>query len=217
MSREQILKNMAKSVIDGEIELAQSLLQQALDEDIDPNVCINEGFKPGLDEIGRGFDSGEYFLPDLILAGKIMEAVVNLLKEKSNIDVSTGESMGKVVIATVEGDLHSIGKQLVSMMLSLNGFEVVDIGQNIPTATIVEKVKEEKPVILGLSALLSTTTGAQKDVIDSLNQAGIRDTVKVLVGGAVVSREWADEIGADGYAEDANSTVREAKRVLGIN
>jgi len=207
---------MAKSVIDGEIDTATDLMSSALADGINPGECINKGFKPGLDEIGKGFETGFYFLPDLVLAGKVMQAVVDLLANGSGNNFEAPESIGTVMLATVTGDLHSIGKQLVGMMLSVNGFNVIDLGVDVPTAFIVSQIKEKNPDILGLSSLLSTTTTAQRDVIETLKEEGIRDNVKVMVGGAVVSREWSNEIGADGYAEDANAAVHVAKKVMGI-
>jgi len=217
MSDKTIFQGMSQSVVDGEIEVAKDLMRQALAEGINPNECIDKGFKPGLDIIGAGFESGEYFLPDLVLAGKIMQVVVDILENESKEGLDAQKSLGDVMLVTVAGDLHSIGKQLVGMMLSLNGFRVTDLGIDVPTATIVERVKEEKPEILGLSSLLSTTTACQKEVIEALQKEGIRDRVKVLIGGAVVSNEWAQQIGADGYAEDANAAVVVAKEVMDIS
>jgi len=165
----------------------------------------------------RAHSRGEYFLPDLVLAGKIMQVVVDILENESKEGLDAQKSLGDVMLVTVAGDLHSIGKQLVGMMLSLNGFRVTDLGIDVPTATILERVKEDKPEILGLSSLLSTTTACQKEVIEALQKEGIRDRVKVLIGGAVVSNEWAQQIGADGYAEDANAAVVVAKEVMGIS
>ena len=127
------------------------------------------------------------------------------------------ETLGKVILATVEGDVHTIGKDLVALMLSLNGFQVLNIGHDVPTATIVERVVEERPDIVGLSALLTTTTQAQADVVAALEEAGLRDRVKVLIGGAASSQEWAAQIGADGYAEDAAAAVLKAKQALGVD
>lgn len=216
MSRKELFQNMAKSVIDGEIGTATDLMNEALADGINPGECINKGFRSGLDEIGKGFETGFYFLPDLVLAGKVMQAVVDLLADGSENDFEAPESLGTVMLATVTGDLHSIGKQLVGMMLSVNGFKVIDLGVDVPTASIVSNVKEINPDVLGLSSLLSTTTAAQRDVIETLKEEGIRDNVKVMVGGAVVSREWSNEIGADGYAEDANAAVHVVKEVMGI-
>ena len=145
-----------------------------------------------------------------------MQVVVEILENESKEDMDTQGNLGEVMLATVAGDLHSIGKQLVGMMLSLNGFRVTDLGIDVPTSTIVDRVKGEKPDIIGLSSLLSTTTSYQKEIIEALEKEGIRDSVKVLVGGAVVSKEWALQIGADGYAEDANAAVTVAKEVMGL-
>ncbi len=216
MSRETLLQNMAQTVIDGDSDAATQLLKEALGAGLDPHDCINQGFKPGLDQIGDGFESGEYFLPDLMMAGKVMESAVAMLEESVQGDLKLQNSVGKVLLATVAGDLHNIGKNLVGMMLKLNGFEVLDLGIDVPTATIVERVKEENPDLLGMSALLSTTTQLQKDVIEELEELGIRKNVKVLIGGAACSEQWADQIGADGYAKDAAAAVGKAKEVLGI-
>ncbi|MBL7163508.1 MAG: corrinoid protein [Anaerolineales bacterium] len=216
MSKESLFSNMAQTILDGDIETAQKLAQQSLDESINPLETINKGYKTGLDEIGRGFETGEYYLPDLVLAGKTMEAAVVVLEPALEEVAGKQDFLGKVLLATVAGDVHSIGKDLVALMLSLNGFEVVNIGHNVPTPTIVEQTKLEKPDIIGLSALLTTTTQAQRDVIVALEEAGIRGQVKVLIGGAATSNEWAQQIKADGYAEDAQAAVRKAKAVLGI-
>ena len=216
MPQKLLFQNMAKSVIDGEIDTATNLMNKALTAGINPGECINKGFKPGLDEIGKGFETEFYFLPDLVLAGKVMQAVVDLLADGADNDFELPQSLGTVMLATVTGDLHSIGKQLVGMMLSVNGFKVIDLGVNVPAAVIVSQIKEKNPDILGLSSLLSTTTTAQRDAIETLKAEGLRDNVKILVGGAVVSREWSIEIGADGYAEDANAAVQVAKEVMGI-
>jgi len=216
MSKETLFKNMAQTILDGDIETAKNLAKQALDEKHDPLEVINSGYKPGLDEIGCGFETGEYFLPDLVLAGKTMEAAVAVLEPALNKVAEKQEFLGKVLLATVAGDMHTIGKDLVALMLTLNGFDVVNIGHNVPTPEIIEQTKIEKPDIIGLSALLTTTTQAQRDVILALKEAGMRGDLKVLIGGAATSIEWAQQIEADGYAEDAQAAVRKAKAVLGI-
>jgi len=216
MSTETLFKNMAQTILDGDIEAAKKLSQQALDENLNPLEVINSGFKPGLNEIGSGFETGEYFLPDLVLAGKTMETAVAVMEPALKKIAEKQVFLGKVLLATVAGDMHTIGKDLVALMLSLNGFDVVNIGHNVPTLEIVHKIKIEEPDIIGLSALLTTTTQAQRDVIVALEEAGIRQNVKVLIGGAATSTEWAQQIEADGYAEDAQAAVRKAKAVLGI-
>jgi len=214
MTQNDLLQRMTQSVIDGDPEAAEGLARQSLAEGMDPLLAIQQGYKLGLDQIGRGFEQGEFFLPDLVLAGKAMQAAVRVLEpEMKSTTPSTG-SAGRVLLATVEGDVHTIGKDLVGLMLSLNGFEVLNLGHDIPTATIIESAMAKKPHIVGLSALLTTTTQAQKDVIEALEDVGLRSGVKVLVGGAATSAEWAAQIGADGYGEDASAAVRKAKEVL---
>jgi corrinoid protein of di/trimethylamine methyltransferase len=217
MTDETLFERMAQTILDGDVEAAKTLAQQALSEGIDPLICINQGFKVGLDEIGRGFEEGEYFLPDLVLAGKTMEAAVAILEPALQEGSAGIETLGKVMLATVEGDVHTIGKDLVALMLSLNGFEVLNIGHDVPTTTILDRTMQEQPDIVGLSALLTTTTQAQRDIIEGLEDMGMREKVKVLIGGAATSQEWAAQIGADGYAEDATAAVAKAKQVLGIN
>jgi corrinoid protein of di/trimethylamine methyltransferase len=205
---------MAQSIVDGEVELAVELARRSLAEGTDPSESLRLGYQAGLAEIGRGFEAGEYFLPDLVLAGKAMEAAVQTLKPALEAGAAPLGSQGKVILATVEGDLHTIGKDLVGLMLGLNGFEVVDLGADVPTAQILERVRGEKPRIVALSCLLTTTINAQRDAILGLEELGIRDSVKVLVGGAATTAEWAQAIAADGYAADAAAAVHKAREVL---
>ncbi len=216
MSNEATFQQMAQTILDGDVGMAEQLARQSLADGLDPLESINQGFRSGLNEIGLGFDTGEYYLPDLVMAGKTMEAAVAILEPAIKQGSAAPESLGKVILATVEGDVHTIGKDLVALMLSLGGFGVLNIGHDVPTATIIARAREEKPDIVGLSALLTTTTQAQVDVIEGLEEAGIRDTIKVLIGGAATSSEWAKQIGADGYAEDAAAAVRKAREVLEI-
>jgi trimethylamine corrinoid protein len=211
-----LFDEMAKSVVDGDPERAAVLARRALSEGIDPLKSIQQGFKAGLDEIGQGFEQGEYFLPDLVLAGKAMEAAVTALEPGLARGATLMGSKGKVLLATVAGDLHTIGKDLVGLMLRVNGFEVIDLGCDVATASILEHVKEERPSIVGLSCLLTAALHAQREVVQGLEESGIRRTVKVLVGGAATTGEWAELIGADGYASDAAAAVRQAKQVLDV-
>jgi corrinoid protein of di/trimethylamine methyltransferase len=215
MSKEELFQRMAQSIVAGDVDLAVALAQQSLTEGIDAADSVNQGYRAGLDEIGRGFETHEYFLPDLVLAGKAMEAAVQVLKPALAAGATSIGGRGKVVLATVEGDLHTIGKDLVGLMLSLNGFEVVDLGCDVPTAVVLERVREEKPAIVGLSCLLTAAIGAQRNVILGLEEMGVRESVKVLVGGAATTREWAHAIGADGYAADAAAAASAAREVLG--
>jgi corrinoid protein of di/trimethylamine methyltransferase len=211
---EEILGQLAQAVIDGEPEDAEELARKALEQGIDPLVCINEGLTPGMDRVGELFASGEYYLPDLIIGGDAMKAALQVL-EPALTGGQERKILGRVVLGTVEGDLHEIGKTLVGTMLTANGFQVTDIGIDKPAADFVSAVKETGATLLGASALLTTTMLHQKEVIEALREAGLRETVRVMVGGAPVTESWAEQIGADGYAEDAIAAVALAKKLLG--
>ena len=210
---QKIYDKLAQAVIDGEPEDAEEVAQQALDQGLDPLVCINKGLSPGIDRVGELFASGEYYLPDLIIGGDAMKAALSILEPA----LSGGQErkvLGQVVLGTVEGDLHEIGKTLVGTMLTANGFLVTDIGVDKTAAEFVEAVKESGATLVGASALLTTTMLHQKEVIEALKEAGLRDQVKVLVGGAPITESWAEEIGADGYADDAIGAVAVAKKLV---
>ena len=165
--------------------------------------------------VGEKFQSGEYFLPHLIIAASGMQQAMELLEPELQARQETVERAGTVVIGSVAGDIHEIGKSLVGTMMAANGFQVYDIGVDVPTETFVAKVQETSADILGLSALLTTTMTVQREVIEALEEAGIRDQVKVIIGGAPVNQEWADTIGADGYAEDAVGAIELVNRLTG--
>jgi trimethylamine corrinoid protein len=212
---EELFQAMAQSVIDGEDEDAANLARQVIDQGLDPLEAINKGFVTGLDEVGAQYGCGEMFLPDLVLAAEAMKAAMAVLEPELARRGAARQSLGTVVIGTVEGDIHDIGKTLVATMLSASGFKVYDLGVNVPLQTFVDKAGEVQANIIGLSALLTTTMVKQKTLIESLEEAGLRDRIKVLVGGAPVTRSWADEIGADGYSEDAIGAVGVAKQLMG--
>jgi len=177
--------------------------------DILNNACI-----AAMREVGRLFEEGEKFVPEMLISARAMKAGVNLLKPHlTQEDISV---VGKVVVGTVRGDLHDIGKNLVHMMLEGTGFEVVDLGTDVAPEKFVGAVQEHEPDIVGMSALLTTTMPAMKTTIEALSEAGLRDRVKVLIGGAPVTQGFADEIGADGFAPDASSATRKAKELLGV-
>ena len=214
MSKEELIAKLAQAVIDGEPEDAEELAQQALDQGLDPLECINEGLTKGIDRVGVLFAEGEYFLPDLIIGGEAMKSALAIL-EPALAENQEREVAGRVVLGTVKGDLHEIGKTLVGTMLTANGFQVTDIGIDKPASEFVAAVKETNATLVGASALLTTTIPEQQKIIEALVEAGLRDQVKVMVGGAPVTQAWADKIGADGYAEDAIAAVAVAKRLVG--
>ena len=212
-SKEEIFSKLAQAVIDGEPEDAEELARQALDQGLDPLTCINEGLTPGINRVGELFASGEYFLPDLVIGGEAMKAALAILEPALAGDQER-EVLGRVVLGTVEGDLHEIGKTLVGTMLTANGFVVTDIGTNKPAADFVAAVKEANATLVGASALLTTTMPEQQKIIEALEEAGLRGQVKVMVGGAPVTQSWAEKIDADGYAEDAIAAVALAKQLV---
>jgi corrinoid protein of di/trimethylamine methyltransferase len=211
---EELFAMLAQAVVDGEPEDAEDLARQALAQGLDPLDCINRGLTPGIDRVGELFASGEYFLPDLIIGGDAMKAALDVL-EPALAGGQERKILGKIVLGTVEGDLHEIGKTLVGTMLTANGFKVTDIGVDKPAAEFVAAVKETGATLVGASALLTTTMLHQQEVIEALKEAGLRDRVKVMIGGAPITESWAQKIGADGYAEDAISAVALAKKLIG--
>jgi corrinoid protein of di/trimethylamine methyltransferase len=211
----EIFNQLATSLIEGDPDATFDLTKKAIESGLEPMSIIREGLMPGMNIVGEKFASGEYFLPDLIIAADGMQKAMELLEPELMARNQAIESAGTVVLGTVKGDIHEIGKSLVGTMLSANGFKVHDLGVDVPTDTFIGKVQEIKADILGLSALLTTTMTVQREIIQALLEAGIRNQVKVLVGGAPVTRSWADEIGADGYAEDAMGAVQAARHLMG--
>ena len=181
---------------------------------VDPLAAINEGYVKGLDYVGEEFGCGEMFLPDLVLAAEAMKTAVAILEPELAKRGAGREVLGTAVVGTVEGDIHDIGKTLVATMLSASGFKVYDMGVNVAPAAFAAKAREVGANMVGLSALLTTTMVRQRDVIEALDDMGLRGQVKVMVGGAPVTKEWAKEIGADGYSEDAIGAVALAKQLV---
>jgi corrinoid protein of di/trimethylamine methyltransferase len=210
----ELLVHLTSAVVDGEPEQAGELAQQALAAGFEPLSIIDEALVPGMRIVGEKFECGDYFLPNLIFSANSMQEAMKYLEPELAKRQQQLASAGRVVIGTVQGDIHEIGKSLVGTMLSANGFQVFDLGVDVPPETFVAKVRETGANLVGLSALLTTTMSAQADIIQALTAAGLRQQVKVMVGGAPVTRSWAKEIGADGYAEDAISAVDEAKKLV---
>jgi len=211
---QEIFTQLAQSLIDGDPDATVELTKKALADGVEPMAIIREGLMPGMNVVGEKFACGEYYLPDLIIAADGMQQAMALLEPELRLRNQEVESAGTMVLGTVKGDIHEIGKSLVGTMLSANGFKVYDLGVDVPTEQFVAKVKETGANLVGLSALLTTTMTVQKQVIEALKGAGLREQVKVMVGGAPVTRSWAEEIGADGYAEDAMGAVGLARQLV---
>jgi len=212
---EALFAAMRQSIIDGDPEQVERLARESLALGIDPLEAINRGFVEGVNHVGEQFGLGEMFLPDLVMGGEAMKAAVAILEPEMKRRGSQRDSLGTVVLGTVKGDIHEIGKTLVMTMLSASGFQVHDLGVDVPVERFVAKVREVRADIVGLSALLTTTMPGQRQVVEALTREGLRAQVKVMVGGAPVSHAWAREIGADGYGEDAMAAVALAKRLVG--
>jgi len=214
LGEKEILEEISQTVVEGDAEKTVDLVKKALEQKIDPLKILEEGLAKGVRYVGDAFGRREMFLTDLAMAGEAMKAGTEVVTPH----LLAGEAVakkGKLLIATVEGDIHDIGKSIVATMLAASGFEVVDLGIDIPSSVIVQKVGEIKPDILGLSALMTTTKPKQREVVEELKKAGLRDKVKVILGGAPITPEWTEEAGADGYGRDAVHAVEVAKRLLG--
>ena len=208
------LKQITASLVDSDPDATAELTRQAIGAGMEPMTIIDGGLVPGMDIVGEKFRTGEYFLPHLIIAAGGMKQSMELLEPELQRRGEKAQTLGTAVIGTVKGDIHEIGKSLVATMIAANGFQVHDLGVDVPTEAFIAKVKETGANLLGLSALLTTTMTAQREVIEALEEAGIRDQVKVMVGGAPVSQEWVKTIGADGYAEDAVGAVELCKELV---
>jgi 5-methyltetrahydrofolate--homocysteine methyltransferase len=206
------IEGIYKAVMAGDADTAATLVQSGLDEGLAPGEILNKGCIAAMGEVGRLFEDGEMFVPEMLIAARAMQAGMNILKPH----LAEGEivSAGTAVLGTVAGDLHDIGKNLVGMMMEGSGFEIVDLGTDVKPDAFVAAVKEHNPDLIGMSALLTTTMPAMTATIEALTEAGLRDEVKIIVGGAPVTQAFAEKIGADGFAPDASSATRKAKELL---
>ncbi len=208
-----ILSEISTLVIEGNFNDMAAKTNAALKEGLGADKILNNGLMPGMDYVGVEFKAGNMFVPEVLRSAKTMQEAMNIVRP---LLVEAGvETAGKIVLGTVKGDLHDIGKNLVGMMCEGAGFEIVDLGKDVEPEAFVEAVKEHKPRILGMSALLTTTMRAMERTIKALEEAGVRDTVKIMIGGAPVTQDFADQIGADGYGANAASASDVAKRLTG--
>jgi 5-methyltetrahydrofolate--homocysteine methyltransferase len=206
------LKRLYEAVLNGDAKSATEITQQALADGVDPLTLVNEQMVPAMDEVGRRFEANEYFVPELLISARAMKASLELIRPL--LTARGDQPAGRVAIGTVKGDLHDIGKNLVASLLEGGGFEVIDLGVNVDPAKFIEAVQSGRANIVAMSALLTTTMPAMKTTIEALKQAGVRNNVKVLIGGAPITQKYADEIGADGYSENAVGAVALAKRAV---
>jgi 5-methyltetrahydrofolate--homocysteine methyltransferase len=209
----ELLQKIASNLYEGEDEVVAGLVQQALDQNMTPEDILAGGLVAGMDEVGKDFKAGDLYVPEVLIAARAMHAGMDVLRPL--LADSDASSAGKFLIGTVKGDLHDIGKNLVKMMIEGAGFQTEDLGTDIDPADFVAAVKEHEPDILGMSALLTTTMVNMTATIEALEEAGLRDSVKVMVGGAPVTKKFAQQIGADAYAPDAASAVDAARELMG--
>lgn len=212
---EELFGRMRQAVIDGDSAAAAVLAEQALADGIPPLDAIDQGFVPGLSHVGDLFGAGELFLPDMMLAARAMQKAVAILEPEMKRLATERHVLGRVVLGTVKGDIHEIGKNLVGMMLATSGFEVHDLGVDVSPERFLAAAQEHKADVVGISALLTTTMATQRTVIEQFDAAGLRPACRVIVGGAPASSTWAAEIGADGYSEDAIGAVALIRELVG--
>jgi 5-methyltetrahydrofolate--homocysteine methyltransferase len=214
MSAEEIKKQLYENILSGDFELTGSIAVKAVEESMDPLIIINETLVPAIELVGEKFSKKEYFLPDLMRSASAMKNAIEVFEKEIKTKGIERKTMGKVIIGTVKGDIHEIGKSIVSSLLTAKGFEVLDLGVDVDSETFIKNVINEKADILGMSALLPITMPYQGKVIEDLKLKNLRNKVKVMVGGSPVTQEHADRIGADGYADNAVSAVKLAEKLM---
>ena len=206
MTREKYLASLKESIVNLDFKAVVEVAKEAMDAGVDPHTAITDGIVPGMAIVGEKFEGGEYFLSELVVAGEVMKEGLKVINPYIKGDIA--RRLGKVIIATVEGDNHDLGKNIVTTLLGVQGFEVIDLGTDVPTDKIIDAVKERKPDILGLSALLTVTMPKMGEAIDTLKAADLRERVKVIVGGSPVTPEFAESIGADHCAVNALEGIK---------
>jgi len=209
------MEDLVKAVIEGDGSTVSSLVVQGLDEGLNATTILSEGLTPGMATVGDLFHKGEYFLPEMLFSAKAMNCGLEHIE--SILSKSKSNTLATVVVGTVKGDLHDIGKNIIAMIMKGAGFNVIDLGVDIPPERFIEAISEKKADIIALSALLSTTMPTMKNTVKAIAESGIKDQVKIIVGGAPITAQFADEIGADGYAEDAPGAINKAKELLQLS
>jgi corrinoid protein of di/trimethylamine methyltransferase len=214
VSTAETLGKLAAAVVAFDDTLATKLAQEAVEQGVDPLEIVEAGLSVGMKTVGDRFATGDMFLPELMLAAQAFQAAIRVVDPVIQAQGRVRQKVGKILIGTVEGDIHDLGKNIVGILAGVSGFQVVDVGFNVKAATFVGKVQELKPDILGLSSMLTSTRSRMRDVIEALKRAGLRDQVKVIVGGAVVSEQFVQEIGADAYGANAEDGVKKMRAFL---
>ena len=206
------LKQLYDAIVEGNAKTAKSIVTSAIEAGTDPQEILNQFMIPAMDEVGRRFETNEYFVPELLIAARAMKGALEIIKPR--LTATGAKPIGKVAIGTVKGDLHDIGKNLVAAMLEGGGFEIIDLGVDVTPEKFIGAVKEKGANVIALSALLTTTMPSMKTTIEGLKEAGVREHVKVIIGGAPVTQKYADEIGADGYSDNASAAVALARKLV---
>ncbi len=213
-SSQDVFAAVHQHILEGNSEQAVSSTREGLSAGLAPMTLVYEAMIPALQEVGRRFEAGDYFLPEMLVAAAAMQASMEVVRPL--LAESEAEPIGIFVMGTVAGDIHDIGKNLCNVMLESGGFRVIDLGINVPADAFVEAIREHRPDAVGMSAFVTTTMPEVDRTIQAIEAAGLRNEVKIMVGGAPLDQEYADQVGADGYAPDANSTVRVTKQLLGL-
>jgi corrinoid protein of di/trimethylamine methyltransferase len=213
MSQKEILEKLTNAVVAGDRDACAGLANEALKAGVDPYVAIMEGCSKGMEVLSKRYDTGEAFVPDILVAADAMNEAIAILKPHMKVEKAT--TKGKVALGVCEGDIHDIGKNIVKILLDAAGYEIIDLGPSVPVKTFVDTVREKKPEVLGISALMTFTMFGMPEVIDALKDAQLRDSVKVIVGGGPISAMFAEKIGADGYGNNGPEAVRLVGRLLG--